>query len=197
MAFGYPLVVAAAVFGLATYCACHLVIAQLWRTCSPYRPLVGGFLPGLIITGATTASGLVSMRAGFQDCCGYAVLNLLTYGALGWGYFHFVNLCIASLRIRVLEELVEKGGTATAEFLFLRYNDDRVTETRLDRLIRGRHLVFRDGRFMTGKKQFLHVARLFETLRWLVLGTKATRSAAFPSESSPSVPPAGREGLVP
>lgn len=197
MDFGYPLVVIAAVLGLATYCGAHLLLARFSHTASPYPPLIGGFVPGLLAAGAATTYGLFSMHAPVADCCGYAVLNLVTYAALGWGYFHFVNLCIASLRIRVLEELVEQGGTASRSFLFSRYNDDQLIETRLSRLIRGGHLVCNEGRYVGGKRHFLHVARFFEILRWLILGPGTARAPTPSPRTTPPAPSADRESPLP
>jgi hypothetical protein len=197
MDFGYPLVVIAAVLGLATYCGAHLILARISHTASPYPPLIGGFVPGLLAAGVATICGLLCMQATVADCCGYAVLNLVTYAALGWGYFHFVNLCIASLRIRVLEELVEQGGTASDSFLFSRYNDHQLIETRLARLVRGGHLAYHDGRYLGGNRHFLHVARLFEFLRWFVLGPKTTCAPMPAPRTSPSAPTAGRGSPLP
>lgn len=167
---GYPLVVLAAVFGLAVYSGCHVLLAWLWRTVSPYPALVGSFIPGLLATIGVTSSGLLAMHATPSDWCGYGCLTLVTYGALGWGYFHFVNLCIASLRIRVLEELAEQGGAATTSHLLARYNDDHLIATRIERLVSGGHLRIEAARYLVGKPYFLWTARLFAGLRRLILG---------------------------
>jgi hypothetical protein len=183
---GYPLVVLAAVVGLAVYCGFHVLLARLRRTTSPYPALVGSFIPGLLATIGATAAGLLAMHATPSDWCGFACLNLVTYGALGWGYFHFVNLCIASLRIRILEELMERGGEATVSHLFSRYNDEQMITARLERLERGGHLMRRDGRYVGGKPQFLYVARLFDVLRRSVLGTSSPAARATTFHNRPT-----------
>jgi len=167
---GYPLVVLAAVVGLAVYCGFHVLLARLRRTSSPYPALVGSFIPGLLATIGATAAGLLAMHATPSDWCGFACLNLVTYGALGWGYFHFVNLSIASLRIRVLEELTEQGGDTPTGHLLARYNDEHLIATRIERLVYGGHLRVDAGRYLDGKPYFLWTARLFAGLRRLILG---------------------------
>ena len=172
MGNGYPLVVLAPVVGLAVYCVCHLLAARIWRLPTPYPALVASFFPGLLAAIGCTGTGLSTMHASTADWVGYATLNLATYGALGWGYFHFVNLCIASLRIRILEEIVEQGGAAGATHLHVRYDDTHMLENRLRRLVHGGHLACHDGRYFIGKRPFLDVARFFELLRGFILGHK-------------------------
>lgn len=175
MANGYPWLVSAPVIGLAVYCLIHLTAAQIWRGPSPYPPLIGAFLPGLLATAIASGVALYAMQAPWLDVVGYGVLNLTCYGALGWGYFHFVNLCIASLRIRVLEEIAEAGGEMEATTLLTLYNTDGMIGTRISRLTSGGHLVLRDERYYSGKSHFLWAARFFDFLRGLILGPQYLR----------------------
>lgn len=184
MGNGYPVVVLAPVVGLAAYCVCHLLTARLCRPQTPYPALVASFFPGLLAVIACTGAGLSTMHASPSDWIGYATLNLTTYGALGWGYFHFVNLCIASLRIRILEEIVEQGGTASGTHLRARYDDTQMLENRLRRLVHGGHLACHDGRYFIVKPPFLYVARFFELLRGLILGNLRSVPAVRDSQDS-------------
>lgn len=171
----YPWLVLAPVIGLAAYCLIHLLAAQVSRGPSPYPALVGAFAPGLLATALVSGWALHAMEAPWADVVGYGLLNLATYGALGWGYFHFVNLCIASLRIRVLEEIAEAGGEMDAAALLTRYNTEGMIELRISRLTSGGHLVVRDDRYHSGKPQFLLAARFFDLLRSLILGPQYLR----------------------
>jgi len=166
----YPLVVLAPVAGLFTYCICHVIASRIHRGASPYPSLVGSFFPGGAVTVAATAWGLMRLRPSAADAVGYALINMATFAALGWGYFHFVNLCIASLRIRMLEEIIEAGGFVPASDLQARYDDRRMIDTRIQRLVDGRHLIQRNSRYYSGKKQFLLAARLFDLLRRSIIG---------------------------
>jgi hypothetical protein len=96
--------------------------------------------------------------------------------ALGFAfcYFNFVNLTVASLRIRILEELADSGGRMPRASLLDRYGTASVADIRLERLVRGGHLVERNGRLHTGRLQFLVVARIFDVLRRLIFGSKHT-----------------------
>lgn len=180
MANAYPWLVLAPTIGLACYCLCHLILARTLVGRSPYLPLVGAFVPGLLGTIIASAVALISLRASFVDVLGYGALNLVTYGALGWGYFHFVNLCIASLRIRVLEEVVEAGGCLPEDLLRARYDNEGVISLRIERLVNGGHFLVREGRYYRGKPHFLLAARLFDALRFAIMGPNYLRPAAAP-----------------
>jgi hypothetical protein len=184
----YPWLVAAPVVGLAAYTASHLILARSGRWASPYPSLIFGFVPGLAVTAALSAWALWNMAAGWADVVGYGLLNGATYAALGWGYFHFVNMGIASLRIRMLRELVDAGGRLDREHLLAGYNTSAVVELRITRLTSGGHFVVRDGRYFRGKLKFLLAARCFDLLRRVLFGSAylALSSDRSTSSANPS-----------
>lgn len=176
------LIVAAPVAGLATYCVIHLAMAKFCRNQSPYLALVGAFVPGLLCTIVATVFPLRQLAAGGEDWAGYdgigyLVLNVATYAALGWCYFHFVNLGIASLRIRILEELVDAGGAMSGARLASLYDDQAVIAARLQRLRAGGHLVEHEGRYKIGRQRFLFVAKIFDGLHALIFGSQRAGGA--------------------
>jgi len=162
--------VAAPVVGLAVYTLSHLLLARTGRWASPYPPLVFGFVPGLVVMAGRSAWALRDMGADPADVAGYGLLNGLTYAALGWGYFHFVNMGIASLRIRMLRELEDAGGRLDRDHLLTGYNTSAVVELRINRLTGGGHFVVRDGRYFRGRLKFLYAARCFDLLRRFLFG---------------------------
>ncbi|MFM8290494.1 MAG: hypothetical protein ACKOC4_02190 [Planctomycetia bacterium] len=166
----YIVVVLAPVLGLGVYCVTHIVLARLRWGRSPYGPLITGFLVGFIATIAIALQASSRLASGGADGVALTGLDCLIYAALAWCYFHFVNLGIASLRIRVLEEIAEAGGSLEARALRELYDDAQMAEARVERLLAGGHIVFRDERFHTGRHSFLAVARIFAILRGLILG---------------------------
>jgi hypothetical protein len=189
----HALMALAPVLGLAAYCFSHLVACRAGRlyvrlsslTCrsrqagkpdvpkhSPYFPLVIGCGCGLAATAAISLAALLWLHVTLANGLALAAVNLVAYLALAFGYFNFVNLNIASLRIRMIQELAESDGQLPVERLTGLYNTETVIEVRIDRLTRGGHLVERDGRYYSGKRRFLVVARIFDFLRWAILGQR-------------------------
>jgi hypothetical protein len=142
---------------------------------SPYHSLKLGFLCGLAVAFLLSGWGVGRMALSLQDRTGYVVLNVLTYLALAFGYFNFVNLTVASLRIRLLEEVREAGGALSAATLEAAYDSTAVVATRIQRLVQGRHLVEKNGRLHSGRIRFLLVARIFACLRWAIIGRHTGR----------------------
>lgn len=157
--------------GLAVCCATHVGLARFRPGRSPYPALLKAFAVGFVVALAVAVGALHTAGTPNADALALATLAVLTYIALGWCYFHFVNLGIASLRIRVLEEIAEAGGTLPAAALRDRYDDRRLVETRLHRLVSGGHVVVRDGSYHRGSGWFLLVAKVFAALRRLIIGT--------------------------
>jgi hypothetical protein len=168
----YALLATAPVFGLAVYCLSHLAACKMIRNRGNYFPLVIGCACGLAATAVTSVAALIWMQSSLADGFALAGINMLAYLAFAFGYFNFINLNIASLRIRMLQELAEAGGRLPAEHLTGLYSTETVIAVRIDRLARGRHLIERDGRYYSGKWQFLFVARTFDLLRWAILGQR-------------------------
>jgi hypothetical protein len=195
----YCIVVIAPVAGLAVYClahsvACWLVAARRNAAAggaepasgrSPYFPLMAGFFVGLLAVAALSFMALLAMQAPLIDLLAQMALNLLSYLALAFGYFNFINMNVASLRIRMLEELLESGGSMTKQQLFGCYNTERVIALRIARLVSGGHLILREGRYYRGKAKFLLVARIFDLLRAMILGC---RRRERPTASNPLNP---------
>jgi hypothetical protein len=170
MADHRPLVALAPVIGLAVYCVGHIIAARLIRGRNPYPALAIGAAMGIVVTLAITI--VASVRGGDSAADTLALTGMNAVAALGFTfcYFNFVNLTIASLRIRVLEEIADSGGWLPRAALLQRYGTGSVADIRLSRLVGGGHLVERNGRLYSGRLQFLLVARIFDAVRSLVFG---------------------------
>jgi hypothetical protein len=165
-----PWVVAAPVVGLAAYCISQILSARLAPGRSPYQSLSLGFGCGLVVVLSLAGWAVWWMEIPTSDRIGFIMLDMLTYLALAFGYFNFVNLTVASLRIRLLEELREAGGKLPVGTLMSAYDSRQVVALRLERLVRGGHLVENAGRLHVGRRRFLIVARIFDGLRWAIIG---------------------------
>ena len=162
----------APVIGLAAYCLCHVVSARLIGGRNPYPALVLGAVAGIGTAAVLTLLACVRGARPFADTVALTGMNTVAALGFAFGYFNFVNLTVASLRIRILEELTASGGWLPRATLLDRYGTGSVIEIRLARLVRGGHIVERNGRLHTGRLQFLVVARIFDALRTLILGSR-------------------------
>jgi hypothetical protein len=181
-----PLVALAPVIGLAAYCLSHVITARIIRGRNPYPALAIGALVGLAATIAITLAACRRDAVPLVDTLALVGVNTLAALAFAFGYFNFVNLTVASLRIRILEELAEAGGRLPRAALLDRYGTSSVADLRLARLLGGGHLVERNGRLHTGRLQFLLVARIFDGLRRLIFGPAYAAAVRRPLQPIPS-----------
>jgi hypothetical protein len=175
MADHRPLVALAPVLGLAVYCLGHVIAARIIRGRNPYPALAIGAVMGIVVTVAITIVACVQGGDSTADTLALTGMNAVAALGFAFCYFNFVNLTIASLRIRVLEEIGDSGGWLPRVTLLERYGTGSVADIRLERLVRGGHLVERNGRLYSGRLQFLVVARIFDAMRSLILGTRHPR----------------------
>jgi hypothetical protein len=169
-----PLVALAPVVGLAVYCVGHIVAARLIRGRNPYPALALGAVMGIGAAAVITLAACVRSGDSFIDTVALTAMNTVAAIGFAFGYFNFVNLTVASLRIRILEELADSGGWLPRTALLDRYGTGSVADTRLARLVGGGHLVERNGRLHTGRLQFLVVARIFDAVRAAIFGSNHT-----------------------
>lgn len=154
----------------------HIIAVRVQRQRLPYLSVLVGFLAGAAASAlATWSSGGVA-----ADRWPMLAIAMPTYVALAYGYFAFANLSMTSLRIRLLQDIADAGGTLSEAHLRASYNDDAILELRLQRLLYAGQLVERDGRLCIGGQGFLWLAYLVDGLRLLVLGRVGTDSATGP-----------------
>jgi hypothetical protein len=163
------------VAGLACNGAAHLLVSRFGAQRYPYYKLLVSAVVGLVlvIIGNLICIRHVSNTA--SDALGYMLLNVLAYLALSFDYFSFSNLCLTSLRIRMLQEIRDAGGQLDSAVLRARYGDRNMVALRLDRLLRSGHLVEKGLALYAAGGSFYAVARLFQFLRWLIIELPSVR----------------------
>ncbi len=154
--------------GLAVYTLSHLLISNVLRGRRYLTTLVIAAIPGLVAAALLHRRLLgLSMTA---ESLSLATVNLLTYLCLAWCYFHFINIMVASLRIRLIREMAAAGSLSQSDILG-RYDARAVVDRRLERLLAGGHLARRaDGRLTVGSPFFLVIFDLFQMLKVAILG---------------------------
>lgn len=172
MPSNYRILVLMPLAGLLLDFLSHIILSRRRAQSSPYGPVISGAVLGLIATIGGSAVVLMRTAQSKTDLAGFIAFNALTYLALSFGYFAFVNLNLTSIRIRVLLELLGSGGEKRLSSLLAGYNTDQMTALRLQRLVGSGDLLERCGRYYRGRLRFLAIARVFDVLRYAVLGSR-------------------------
>jgi len=129
------------------------------------RPLLKavyiGFLAGLpVLFTLELAAG------GFSWNC---AADSITYGALSYCHFHFVNLGETARRIRLLRELYENPAGLSRGELLSRYNAREIVSLRLARLEGNGQLVLKNGRYVSGAPAVIAMARILDFMKRALL----------------------------
>jgi len=130
--------------------------------------IVSGALVGFLCT-ASIAAGSVSSDPSVIQKLADGALAVLTYLALAFGYWAFLNLNRTSLRIRILREVLRHPAGMSLSELSNEYSADELLQRRLKRLEGGGHLSYRDGRWRIESKKLVTTARIIEAVRALIL----------------------------
>jgi len=135
--------------------------------------ILAGFAAGAAVMAALLCFPSSGGGNGDPGRGGTALLAYGAYVGFGFGYFSFLNLNQASLRVRIMKELLTAGGPLALEDLLKRYNAQQILDARLDRLLEGGQISQKRGVFLSGaRSDFLSLARLLDLLKLVVTGRK-------------------------
>lgn len=99
--------------------------------------------------------------------------NLIIYSALGYCYFHFINLGETARRIRILREIHESEDGLTEKEILKHYNAKEIVEKRLARLLDNKQVIYKDGRYFIGKPLILWISKIMLLMKILIIGKKS------------------------
>lgn len=140
----------------------------------PWGSVLLGFVGGLAFAVLASISAIGSLES--ADGVAVLLMNVVSFAALGHGYFNFVNLHLTSLRVRVLRELLRFDKPVTAQELLGAYDARQALTLRLNRLLEKRQLIERDGRYYVERmNSFLVLVNILDFLKWLILGRPLSR----------------------
>lgn len=98
------------------------------------------------------------------------IVNSLAYCALGYCYFHFINLNETARRIRILTELFySENGLSQQEVLGV-YNAEEIIGRRIKRLVDHGQVIEKNGKYFIGNPAFLLMAKAVEIMKSVIFG---------------------------
>jgi len=134
-----------------------------------FASVIAGFLAGLVVAIAMQVALLWVFPRNFDRWVLAVVANPAIYVMLAYCFFNFINLGHASIRIRIFKECRDRGGFITHEELRAVYDDDRIRDVRLQRLLEGGDIVREKGRWKLVNPRLVPVATLVFALKQFVL----------------------------
>jgi len=158
-------VAALAINVLAQICYCRFVSnKQLLKS------LFFGFFCGMLMLFAIEAFYVAQLPSSVLKNIPSVLINIASYSALGYCYFHFVNLGETARRIRMLRELSESKDGLSVDEILERYNAKEIIENRLNRLLKSGQVIYKDNRYYIGKPVMLFMSRMVVFAKRFILG---------------------------
>jgi hypothetical protein len=137
------------------------------------KSVIIGFVSGFVSVMTLEYYCVAVLSVSTSDVLSGFMTNLLIYTALGYCYFHFLNLGETARRIRILRELYEVSEGLSLEEILERYNAKHIVATRIRRLVHNGQVVERYGRYYIGSPVMLFIARSITLLKLCIFGKRS------------------------
>lgn len=108
-----------------------------------------------------------------RDFVSILIVNMIAYSALGYCYFHFINLGETARRIRILREIYDSGDGLTEREILTKYNAKQIIDVRLSRLLNNGQVLYRNGRYYIGNPTMLFISKIIVGMKSVLLGKKS------------------------
>ena len=161
------------VFGLIINVTIQLLGCRYIERLGVLKSVFTGFLCGLGIVFITDITYCFSAKLPLMECFAWLSLSTVTYVALGYCYFHFINLGETARRVRIAIELWESEIGLSMDELIKRYSASDIINYRLQRMINNEQIVDRNGAYHIGKPTMLWMAKLLVMMKLILLGKKS------------------------
>lgn len=185
MTVGYPCLALVPVAGMTINGVTHIACCWLTRGQRRFLCFFLGFAVGAVAVVWLSTWALTALGLNSADWGALFLFSLASYVILSYGYYNFVTLNVTSLRIRLLQEILAcPGGLPVAE-VWRSYGVEEIVRRRIARMTRTGHFVEKEGRFYLGKRSILLIARIIDTMRYLIIGPTPPPAEARPAVALP------------
>lgn len=158
------------VLGLLINVISQIIVTRYVKKLGLLKSVLLGFLVGLTIVFTIQVAHNLTSNSTISEMIADLVLNTITYGALGYCYFHFVNLGETARRVRIVRELLDsKDGLSMSEIL-KHYNASEIIRVRLQRLLKNKQIIQRNDKYFIGKSIILYITKIIIMMKITFLG---------------------------
>jgi len=158
------------IMGLAVNVASQILTFRLLKQVGMLKSVFFGFFSGFAVF---LALQFLLSPAIKDSSAGFFISNLLIYSALGYCYFHFINLGETARRIRMLNEIYHSEGGLSDEDILKRYNSNMIVDLRLKRLLSNNQLSFLNNRYFVKKSLMLYITKAIVFMKLILMGKKS------------------------
>ena len=153
----------------------HLGLTRMRVRGTHLGPLISAFLIGLAVNVTITGWVAGQQYHAWMERVAIGVVNMASYGGLGYCYFTVINLVFTSLRVRIIGELLESPDhSLPADRLKAVYDLDTILNKRLERLVAWGQVYSSGNRYyLAGTPAFLVLDQQIRRIRKILTGSEA------------------------
>lgn len=161
----------APIVGLSANIGFQILSFRLFLNYGLLKSIFVGFVMGIIGMLGFEIMALSNMFMEFNiNKLSLIITNVIIYGALGYCYFHFINLGETARRIRILRELYDVKTGLTLSDILERYNSQKMIELRIKRMLNSDQILLHNGHYFVRKPVILYISYVILKMKFLVLG---------------------------
>lgn len=131
-----------------------------------------GFASGVLSAGAIESFIVLTTNVPIKEFMPALFVDITTYFALGYCYFHFVNLGETARRIRLLRELYDAPGGLTEGQILSKYNAKEIINIRLTRLLNNNQIIVSNARYYVANPAMLFISKTLVFMKLIILGKR-------------------------
>lgn len=158
------------IIGLAANVMVQVFGFRFHFSSSMLKSIVLGFGIGFMAVLACDLFFFFHDAPAIEHIIGISLANLLTYMALGYGYFHFINLGETARRVRILREINDAKGGLSIKGILSRYNGKSILAYRMNRLQNNGQILLEEGKYTIGNPTMLLITKIILLLKRIVIG---------------------------
>ncbi len=161
------------VFGLLANVMFQLALCRYVRNLRLLHSVFIGFVCGSVVLLFSEIAYAYAMNLSLMDSLGQIAVSTISYAALGYCYFHFINLGETARRVRIVREIYDSKTGLSMKEILERYNAKSIVDMRISRLVNNGQVIYRDGRYYIGKLTVLLMAKIIVSMKLIILGQKS------------------------
>ena len=158
------------VLGLLINVISQIIVTRYVKKLGLLKSVILGFLVGLAVVFTIEVAHNLTSNSTISELIADLALNTITYGAMGYCYFHFVNLGETARRVRIVRELLDsKDGLSMSEILE-HYNASQIISVRLQRLLKNKQIIQRNDKYFVDKSMIFYITKIMIMMKITFLG---------------------------
>jgi hypothetical protein len=161
------------VISLVINAICQIGYCRCFTDRGLLKSVFAGFIAGMFTLLCIEWYYLTQLPTPLFDNIASASVNVIAYSALGYCYFHFINLSETGRRIRILMELADSKNGLFLDEILQRYDAKEIITNRLGRLLKNGQILYKNNRYHIGKPLMLFMSRAVIFLKLFILGKES------------------------